>query len=65
MLMHPDGVRKAAGEERFKGDMKAKYRAMITAGKPAKVAFKTIMRKPISLANALLRASQTSTEKMA
>ena len=45
MLMHPDGVRKAAGEERFKGDMKAKYRAMITAGKPAKVAFKTIMRR--------------------
>jgi len=45
MLIHPDGVRKAAGEERFKGDMKAEYQAMITAEKPAKVAFKTIMRR--------------------
>lgn len=50
MLMHPDGVRKAAGEERFKGDMKAKYRAMITAGKPAKVAITTIMRRTEKMA---------------
>jgi len=50
MLMRRDRVRKAAGEERFKGDMKAKYRAMITAGKPAKVAITTIMRRTEKMA---------------
>jgi transposase len=40
---------------RFNPDMKAKYRAMIGAGKPAKVAIVAIMRKLLVLANALLR----------
>ena len=40
---------------RFNPDFKAKYEAMIKAGKPAKVAIVTIMRKIIVLANALLR----------
>lgn len=40
---------------RFNPDFKAKYQAMIKAGKPAKVAIVTIMRKIIVLANALLR----------
>lgn len=40
---------------RFNPDFKAKYQAMIKAGKPAKVAIVTIMRKIIVLANALLK----------
>jgi transposase len=35
--------------------MKVKYRALIDAGKPAKIAITAIMRKLIVLANALLR----------
>jgi transposase len=40
---------------RFNPDLKAKYQALVTAGKPAKVALTAIMRKLIILANALLR----------
>lgn len=40
---------------RFNADLKAKYRALIAAGKPAKVALTAIMRKLLILANALLR----------
>lgn len=50
---------------RYNTDMKTKYQAMIAAGKPAKVAITTIMRKLIILANALLRANRPWSEKMA
>jgi transposase len=40
---------------RFNPDLKAKYQALLAAGKPAKVALTAIMRKLIILANALLR----------
>jgi transposase len=40
---------------RFNPDMKVKYRALIDAGKPAKIAITAIMRKLIVLPNALLR----------
>jgi transposase len=50
---------------RYNADMKAKYQAMTAAGKPAKVAITTIMRKLIILANALLRANRPWTQKMA
>lgn len=40
---------------RFNADMKAKYKALIARGKPAKVAITVIMRKLIILANALIR----------
>jgi transposase len=43
---------------RFNPDFKAKYQAMIKAGKPAKVAITAIMRKLIILANALLKADR-------
>ena len=36
-------------------EFKAKYQAMIKAGKPAKVAIVAIMRKLLILANALIR----------
>ena len=41
---------------RFNPDLKIKYRQLVAAGKPAKVAIAAIMRKLIVLANALLRA---------
>lgn len=44
---------------RFNADMKAKYQALIAAGKPPKVAITAVMRKLIILANALLRANRT------
>jgi transposase len=50
---------------RFNADLKAKYQALIAAGKPAKVAITAVMRKLIVLANALLRANRTWTPKMA
>lgn len=50
---------------RYNADMKAKYQAMTAAGKPAKVAITTIMRKLIILANALLRANRPWAQKMA
>ena len=40
---------------RFNPNMKAKYQALIQAGKPAKVAIIAIMRKLLILANALVR----------
>ncbi len=40
---------------RFNADMKAKYQALIAAGKPPKVAITAAMRKLAILANALLR----------
>ena len=39
----------------FNPEFKAKYEAMIKAGKPAKVAIVAIMRKLLILANALIR----------
>lgn len=49
---------------RFNADMKAKYQALVAAGKPAKVAITAVMRKLIILANALLRANRHWTQKM-
>jgi transposase len=40
---------------RFNPDLKAKYKQLIAAGKPAKVAITAVMRKLIITANALLR----------
>ena len=50
---------------RYNADMKAKYQAMTAAGKPAKVAITTIMRKLTILANAILRAKRQWAQKMA
>lgn len=50
---------------RFNADLKAKYQALIAAGKPAKVAIIAIMRKLLILANALLRDRRTWTTKLA
>lgn len=50
---------------RFNPDLKAKYDAMIKAGKHAKVAIVAIMRKLVVLANALLRNGATWVEKTA
>jgi transposase len=50
---------------RFNADMKAKYQALVAAGKPAKVAIVTVMRKLIVLANSLLKANRAWTEKTA
>ena len=50
---------------RFNADMKAKYQALIAAGKPPKVAITAIMRKLTILANVLLRDQRTWTPKMA
>jgi transposase len=44
---------------RFNPDLRAKYRQLISAGKPAKVAIAAIMRKLIVLANALLKANRS------
>lgn len=43
---------------RFNVDLKAKYQALVTAGKPPKVAITAIMRKLIILANTLLKAER-------
>ena len=50
---------------RFNPDMKAKYQALIAAGKPPKVAITAIMRKLAILANALLREHSAWTPKTA
>ena len=50
---------------RFNPDLEAKYRALLAAGKPAKVALTAIMRKLIILANALLRDQRNWTPKPA
>jgi len=39
-------------------DFKAKYQALIKAGKPPKVAITALMRKLIELANALIKADR-------
>jgi transposase len=44
---------------RFNPDLKAKYRQLVSAGKPAKVAIAAITRKLILLANALLKANRS------
>lgn len=43
---------------RFNPDLKAKYRQLIAAGKPAKLAITAIMRKLVVMANALLKANR-------
>lgn len=50
---------------RFNPDLKAKYDAMRTRGKPAKVAITAIMRKLFELANALIRDDRKWTAKNA
>ena len=45
--------------------MKAKYEALLAAGKPPKVALIAIMRKLLILANALIRDRRTWTPKLA
>ncbi len=50
---------------RFNPDMKAKYTAMCSAGKPKKVALIAIMRKLLELANALIRDDRKWTSKIA
>ena len=48
---------------RFNPDLKAKYQAMIKAGKPPKVALTALMRKLIELANALIKANRIWVKK--
>lgn len=48
---------------RFNPELKAKYQALVAAGKPAKVALTAIMRKLIILANALSRNQRHWTPK--
>ena len=43
---------------RFNPDLKSKYQQMVAAGKPAKVAITTLMRKLVVTANALLKADR-------
>ena len=50
---------------RFNPDLKAKYQALIAAGKPPKVAIIAIMRKLVVLANSLLRTGRNWTPKTA
>jgi transposase len=50
---------------RFNPDLAAKYRQLVDAGKPAKVAIAAIMRKLIVLANALLKANRSWQPKAA
>jgi transposase len=50
---------------RFNPDLKAKYQALLGAGKSAKIALTAIMRKLIILANALLRDQRHWTPKPA
>lgn len=50
---------------RFNADLKAKYKALVAAGKPPKLAITAIMRKLLILANALLRDQRAWTTKLA
>lgn len=50
---------------RFNPDLKAKYKQFNAAGKPAKVAITTVMRKPIVTANALLKADRLWVKSLA
>ena len=45
--------------------MKAKYQALLSAGKPPKVALTAIMRKLLILANALIRDGRAWTPTLA
>ena len=48
---------------RFNPNLKAKYQAMIKAGKPPKVAITTLMRKLIELANILIKENRNWVKK--
>ena len=50
---------------RFNADLKAKYQALVAAGKPPKVAIVAVMRKLLILANALLKKGSAWTPKPA
>jgi transposase len=50
---------------RFDAAMKARYDALLAAGKPPKVALVALMRKLLVLANALLRDGRSWTLKLA
>ncbi|MDT7949888.1 MAG: transposase [Acetobacteraceae bacterium] len=50
---------------RFNADMKAKYQALLAAGKPPKVAIIAAMQKLAILANALLREQRNRAPKAA
>lgn len=50
---------------RFNPDLKAKYRQLINAGKPAKLAITAIMRKLVVIANALLKTDRLWTNSPA
>ena len=50
---------------RHNPDLRAKYQAMINAGKPPKVALTALMRKLIELANALIKANRNWVKKAA
>ena len=50
---------------RFNPELKAKYEALRTVGKPAKVAIVVVMRKLIEMANALVKADRMWTLKTA
>jgi transposase len=47
---------------RFNPDLKARFAAMITAGKPPELAITALMRRLVVLANALLRDGRTWTQ---
>ena len=47
---------------RFNAELKAKYQALINAGKPHKIAITAIMRKLITITNALIRDQRKWTE---
>lgn len=50
---------------RFNPDMKAKYKALVAAGKPPEVAITAVMRKLVIVADALLKADRKWTPKLA
>jgi transposase len=50
---------------RFNPDLKRKYHAMITAGKPPKVALTTLMRKLIEFANTPIKNDRRWAHKAA
>lgn len=50
---------------RYNPDLRQKYQAMISQGKPAKVALTALMRKLIELANTLVQKDREWTPKTA
>ncbi len=50
---------------RFNPDMKAKYTALVAAGKPPKIAITAVMRKLVIFANTLLKAGRSWAPKPA